>query len=107
VARPWQTLATVPTPEGPLELRRRGDTEFLIVIAGRVLMTSTARRSEEALSTLALARLAGHAAPRVLIGGLGMGYTPRAHRLPRRPRTLIALPPRRCAEAAARRWHAA
>jgi spermidine synthase len=73
--KPWQTLATVPTAEGPLELRRRGDAEYLIVIAGRVLMNSASRRSEEALATLALA---DRGARRVLIGGLGMGFTLRA-----------------------------
>lgn len=41
-------------------------------------MTSTARRSEEALATLACAQLAEHASPRLLIAGLGMGYTLRA-----------------------------
>ncbi len=71
--KPWQTLASVATPEGALELRQRGD-EFLIVIGGRVLMTSTARRSEEALAELALAE----PRKRVLIGGLGMGFTLRA-----------------------------
>jgi spermidine synthase len=74
---PWKTLATVATAEGALELRRRGEREFLIVIGGRVLMTSTDRRSEQALATLACQALAA-AAPRVLIGGLGMAYTVRA-----------------------------
>jgi spermidine synthase len=74
---PWTTLATVATTEGTLQLRRRGDREFLIVIDGRVLMTSSDRRSEQALATLACAALAT-ASPRVLIGGLGMGYTLRA-----------------------------
>ena len=78
MTRPWRTLATVPTDEGPLELRQRGDDEFLIVIAGRVLMTSAARRSEEALATLGCAAIARTGAPRVLIGGLGMAYTLRA-----------------------------
>ncbi|MCE9572871.1 MAG: spermidine synthase [Deltaproteobacteria bacterium] len=78
MTRPWRVLETIATDEGPLELRQRGDDEFLIVIAGRVLMTSAARRSEEALATLALAELASGAAPRVLIGGLGMAYTLRA-----------------------------
>lgn len=77
MALPWQTVATVDTDEGPLALRRRGD-EFLIVIAGRVLMTSAARRSEEALATLAAAALPPRKEPRVLIGGLGMAYTLRA-----------------------------
>lgn len=74
---PWKTLATVATAEGTLELRRRGDGVFLIVIAGRVLMTSNDRRSEQALATRACQAIAAPR-PRVLIGGLGMGYTVRA-----------------------------
>jgi spermidine synthase len=74
---PWKTLETVATAEGALELRQRGDGGFLIVIAGRVLMTSNDRRSEQALATLACRALAAPR-PRVLIGGLGMGYTVRA-----------------------------
>jgi spermidine synthase len=81
---PWKTLATVPTADGALELRQRGEREFLIVIAGRVLMTSNDRRSEQALATLACGALTA-ASPRVLIGGLGMAYTVRA--------ALDALPP--------------
>jgi spermidine synthase len=75
--KPWKTVATTRTAEGALELRQRGEREFLLVIAGRVLMTSQERRSEERLSTLALAKV-GAPAPRVLIGGLGMAYTLRA-----------------------------
>ncbi len=86
MTRPWQNIAAVPTAEGTLELRRRGDDEFLIVIAGRVLMTNSNRRSEQALATLACAALGGRGpeaerrtgGPRILIGGLGMGYTLRA-----------------------------
>lgn len=74
---PWKTLATVATAEGALELRQRGAREFLIVIAGRVLMTSNDRRSEQALGTLACREVASPS-PRVLIGGLGMAYTLRA-----------------------------
>ncbi len=74
--QPWNTIATVATAEGALELRQRGDT-FLIVIDGRVLMTSANRRSEEALATSALAKMRG-SKPRVLIAGLGMAYTLRA-----------------------------
>ena len=75
--QPWKTLATVATAEGALELRQRGDGGFLIVIAGRVLMTSNDRRSEQALASLACQALATPR-PRVLVGGLGMGYTVRA-----------------------------
>ena len=77
MAQPWQTLATIATAEGALELRRRNQRDFLIVVGGRVLMTSAARRSEEALATLAAAAL-DHRATRVLVGGLGMAYTLRA-----------------------------
>lgn len=73
----WETLDTAATPEGRLELRRRGD-EFLITIAGRVLMNSRANRSEVALGTLACRAIAARPNPRVLLGGLGMACTLRA-----------------------------
>lgn len=75
---PWQTLDTVQTPAGALELRKRGETDFLILIGGRVLMTSAAHRSEDALSELACAEIVGTVKPRVLLGGLGMGFSLRA-----------------------------
>jgi spermidine synthase len=76
--KPWQTLERVDTPEGRLELRRRGDDDFLITIGGRVLMTSAAHRSEDDLARLACAAMLPRPRPRVLLGGLGMGYTLRA-----------------------------
>lgn len=73
----WKTLATSKTDEGLLELRQRGDADdYLIVIGGRVLMNSHARKSEEALATLGLAGVTDP--KRVLVAGLGMGYTLRA-----------------------------
>jgi spermidine synthase len=75
---PLKLLATVKTREGELQLRQRGAKDFLITIDGRVLMASSDRRSEEAVATLACKELANVAAPRVLIGGLGMAYTLRA-----------------------------
>jgi spermidine synthase len=78
MTRPWQTLERIDTPEGALELRQRGARDFLIVVGGRVLMTSQARRSEEALATLALRALPREKRRRIVIGGLGMGYTLRA-----------------------------
>ncbi|HVT15665.1 MAG TPA: spermidine synthase [Thermoanaerobaculia bacterium] len=80
----WQTVDGVETAEGRLELRRRGESDWVITVGGRVLMSSAAHRSETALAELAcrsLAResgLAGQFRPRVLLGGLGMGYTLRA-----------------------------
>jgi spermidine synthase len=75
---PWKKLDAVATAWGELQLRQRGEREFLITIAGRVLMTSAERTSELAVAQLACEALAGRKAPRVLIGGLGMGYTLRA-----------------------------
>ncbi len=76
---PWIHLATATAPDGEaLRLLRRGD-EFSIRLAdGNELMNSRLGGSEEALGTLALDRLVGRSAPRVLIGGLGMGFTLRA-----------------------------
>jgi spermidine synthase len=85
------TLDRVASAGGELELRARGDREFLITAAGRVLMTSAAHESESALAQWLCEDLAGER-PRVLIGGLGMGYTLRAalDALPRRARVRVA-----------------
>jgi spermidine synthase len=76
---PWIPLATATAPQGgTLRLLRRGE-EFSIRLGdGNELMNSRLGGSEEALATLSLDRLAGRPAPRVLIGGLGMGFTLRA-----------------------------
>jgi spermidine synthase len=68
----------VKTRDGVLELRRRGERDFLMMIAGRVLMNSVHHRSEDGLADLSCAALAPKRRPRVLLGGLGMGYTLRA-----------------------------
>jgi spermidine synthase len=75
---PWQHLdvATIPGG-GELRLKRRG-AEFSISLGRIELMNSRLSGSEEALATLAADRLGARSAPRVLIGGLGMGFTLRA-----------------------------
>jgi spermidine synthase len=78
MALPWRTLESIPTDDGLLELRQRGQRDFLITIAGRVLMTSASHGSEDELARAACGGLGRAAAPRVLVGGLGMGYTLRA-----------------------------
>ena len=90
--RPWTLLEAVETPDGLLELRRRGERDFMISIDKRVLMTSTFTRSEKALAELGCAAIADRAAPRVLIGGLGLGYTLRAtlDALPSAARVMVA-----------------
>jgi hypothetical protein len=38
--QPWQLVDSVETEAGRLELRRRGERDFLITIGGRVLITA-------------------------------------------------------------------
>lgn len=74
---PWVLLDStqVPGNGGELCLYQRGD-EFSIKITGRgELMNSRVHGSEDALAEHTCARLAGSKKPRLLIGGLGMGFT--------------------------------
>lgn len=68
--------ATIPGKGTELRLLQR-NTEFSIKIAGTTgeLMNSRLHGSEDALATLACERIADQPAPKVLIGGLGMGFT--------------------------------
>ena len=68
--------ATIPGNGTRLRLLQRND-EFSIKIAGAPgeLMNSRLHGSEDALATLACERIARLPEPRVLIGGLGMGFT--------------------------------
>ncbi|GAA3710775.1 hypothetical protein GCM10022268_19810 [Sphingomonas cynarae] len=75
---PRELLGTAEVPGGPpLRLFRRGD-DFMIVLDRNELMSSRMSGSEIALGTMTCARLTGHPAPRLLIGGYGMGFTLRA-----------------------------
>ena len=76
---PWETLDTVAVPGdgGEMRLMRRGH-EYVIRLGPIVLMGSRTGGSEEALARLGCAGLDAAERPRVLIGGLGMGFTLRA-----------------------------
>jgi len=76
---PWSLIDTaqIPGGEGALRLMRRG-TEFSIMLGNNELMNSRLSGSEQALATLTCERLQSRPAPRILIGGLGMGFTLRA-----------------------------
>ncbi len=73
--RPMTVVDSVMTEEGALELCRRDERDFLITIDRRVLMSSTAHRSELILGQLGCQAARELPAPHVLLGGLGMGYT--------------------------------
>jgi len=85
--KPWELLGETRAPDGAeLALTLRSG-EYVILANGKSLMSSRMHGSEEALATSACARIkiSGREEPRVLIGGLGMGFTLRA--------TLDLLPP--------------
>lgn len=87
---PWQVVEQAASPDGtPLVLVRRGD-EWEVRAGGYTLMSSRTHASEEALAEIAF-ELRPHAR-RVLVGGLGLGFTLRAtlDRLPKGGRVVVA-----------------
>ncbi|MGY6631170.1 MAG: hypothetical protein ACXIUL_09210 [Wenzhouxiangella sp.] len=67
--------ARIPDTRKSLLLYEHKD-KFSIVIPGRgELMNSRVHGSEQALADLAVERLGNPSAPRILVGGLGMGFT--------------------------------
>jgi spermidine synthase len=74
--RPWDYVDSEPVPatDGTVYLMARG-TEYVIHVDGRELMSNREHGSEDALSDLACDRLAVLDDARILVGGLGMGFT--------------------------------
>jgi len=73
----WELVDTaqIPGADSALELYRC-EGEYTISIPGSGgLMSTMAHQSEDALAALACPKIAGRPQPRVLIGGLGMGFT--------------------------------
>jgi spermidine synthase len=75
MAQPWKVIEKAVTDEGILELRQRGERDFLIMIGNQVLMNSLANRSEVVLGQAGCRDVRDRQHPRVLVGGLGMGFT--------------------------------
>ncbi len=72
---PWVELGRAKVPGGDeFRLMQRGD-EFTIFAGTIGLMGSRQSGSEEVMADIAFARVGGRAKARVLIGGLGMGFT--------------------------------
>lgn len=73
--QPFLTLAEAETAEGAkLTLHRRGE-EFFLRVNGQALMGTNAPESERMLAELGCEGLRGKRGVRVLIGGLGFGFT--------------------------------
>lgn len=73
---PWTLVDSTKAPGngGELRLYKRG-SEFSIKVDNSELMNSRIHGSEDALAELAYERIKSRRRPRVLIGGLGMGFT--------------------------------
>ena len=72
---PWVQLDTAKVPGGDeFKLMQRGD-EFWIMVGTNPLMTSRMAGSEEVLADVTCTPLSGKPAAKILIGGLGMGFT--------------------------------
>jgi len=73
---PWQLIERAPVPggEGELSLQRRGE-EYSIRVDRAELMNSRQHGSEEELARLGCAAVRERPKARVLVGGLGMGFT--------------------------------
>ena len=92
MTQPWRTIESIATDEGSLELRQRGERDFIITIGSQVLMNSLSNRSEVVLGELGCGQLKDSKSPRVLVGGLGMGFTLKAvlDTLPATARVVVA-----------------
>ena len=78
--RHWTLIGTAPVPGGTGQLRLlQSGADFAINLDRELLMGSRMRGSEEALARLGCEPMAGRGSGgRVLVGGLGMGFTLRA-----------------------------
>jgi spermidine synthase len=74
----WELLGRSETPDGTDLTLMRHDRECVIFADGKPLMSSRMHGSEEALATFGCDRARRRLQPRVLVGGLGMGFTLRA-----------------------------
>jgi spermidine synthase len=73
--KPRVRLATALTPSGSEMVLYQHDRDFSITVNGQDLMHSRQHASEQALARLGCAHLVDRKTPRILVGGMGMGYT--------------------------------
>jgi spermidine synthase len=67
--------ASIPGEGGELGLYQMGADYFIKIVNGQDLMNSRAHGSEDTLGVIACRALRGRPEARVLVGGLGMGFT--------------------------------
>jgi spermidine synthase len=67
--------ASIPGEDGKLGLYQRGPDYFIKIVGGQDLMSTRAHASEDALGLIACKGLQDQPGARILIGGLGMGFT--------------------------------
>lgn len=78
VKEEWRTIDDEEVDEGTMRLLQRGEREFVIMVDHLTLMTSESNLSELELGRVPCSRLENRTDPRVLLAGLGMGYTLKA-----------------------------
>lgn len=76
--KPATVLEQLKTPDGSTMALVERDGEYAIRVSGRELMSTRHSFSEEQLGVVACRGLGGRKGVRVLIGGLGLGFTLRA-----------------------------
>jgi len=76
--KPWVTLDRALSTDGSELALARRDRHFTIRVDGQVLMSSDSHGSEEKLAKHGCSGLRAVPRARVLVGGLGMGFTARA-----------------------------
>ncbi len=74
----WDLLEQVQTADGSLMTLHTNGTDRVIRVNGRELMSTRHYNSEEQLAVFACAPFYNSKNPRLLIGGLGLGFTLRA-----------------------------
>lgn len=76
--RPFETLESFTTPEGRRLTLHHRDGDYFIDLDGHELMSTRSPGSESELATLGCRHLSRAKSCRVLIGGLGLGFTLRS-----------------------------
>ena len=75
--KPRIAIAEVTTPNGGRLVLEQHDSDYYVRMDGSILMSTRSTVSERFLADVVARRLAGCPEPRVLVGGLGFGFTAR------------------------------